>query len=168
MDNDKNPYAAPTARLDDSEATVAEGVLAGRWRRLGGAIIDSIVLMIFILPIFFLLGVFETVNQTEQELVFQIGLMLIGFFIWLVVNAYLLYHHGQTVGKRLVNTKIVTLDDRQAEFSRIVLYRTLPMHAISVTPVIGNFLGLIDALFIFGSEKRCLHDYIAKTRVIMA
>jgi hypothetical protein len=29
-----------------------------------------------------------------------------------------------------------------------------------------NFFGLIDALWIFGEERRCLHDLIAQTIVV--
>ena len=37
-----------------------------------------------------------------------------------------------------------------------------------VTKVLYNipFFALIDILFIFGSEKRCIHDYIARSKVI--
>jgi hypothetical protein len=33
-------------------------------------------------------------------------------------------------------------------------------------PFVGNFVGLVDALMIFGEDHRCLHDRIAGTRVI--
>ena len=42
------------------------------------------------------------------------------------------------------------------------------MTIVAQLPVIGAILGLVNILFIFGPEKRCLHDYIAGTRVIKA
>ena len=33
-------------------------------------------------------------------------------------------------------------------------------------PVIGSFLGLLDVLFIFRQDRRCLHDMVAGTEVI--
>jgi hypothetical protein len=42
----------------------------------------------------------------------------------------------------------------------------LPMQVISFIPGVGSIVaGLVDPLFIFGKDKRCLHDYIAKTKV---
>jgi hypothetical protein len=35
-------------------------------------------------------------------------------------------------------------------------------------PFLGNFIALVDALAIFTSERRCLHDLVANTKVIEA
>jgi uncharacterized RDD family membrane protein YckC len=169
MEGGKNPYAAPAARLDNAQSEAgAEVVLAGRMRRLAGAIIDGLLLMLFFMPAMFFTGVFDIYEQDQQSLLLDIALSVAGFALWLVLNGYLLYHHAQTIGKRLVGTRIVSLENTQAEMSRIVLYRTLPIHVLSSIPFIGSFVGLIDVLFIFGAERRCLHDYIAGTRVVMA
>ena len=32
----------------------------------------------------------------------------------------------------------------------------------------GGLFGLVDILFIFGSERRCIHDLIAQTKVVVA
>ncbi len=37
---------------------------------------------------------------------------------------------------------------------------------ISQVPFIGGIFGLVNALFIFGAERRCLHDRLAGTRVV--
>ena len=42
------------------------------------------------------------------------------------------------------------------------------MWAISIIPVIGSLVGLIDALLIFRDNRRCLHDNIADTMVVVA
>jgi hypothetical protein len=35
-------------------------------------------------------------------------------------------------------------------------------------PLAGNAFSLIDALFIFRQDRRCIHDMIASTRVVPA
>ena len=35
-----------------------------------------------------------------------------------------------------------------------------------ISPILGNFIGLANVLFIFGQRRQCLHDMIAKTIVI--
>jgi hypothetical protein len=47
-----------------------------------------------------------------------------------------------------------------------MLWRYLPTVLLSYVPAIGQLLaGIVNPVLIFGKEKRCLHDYIAKTRV---
>ena len=44
--------------------------------------------------------------------------------------------------------------------------RELVPAAMSAIPLVGPFLSLADALSIFGSQTRCIHDYMADTIVI--
>ncbi|MEA2700447.1 MAG: hypothetical protein QOI66_4718, partial [Myxococcales bacterium] len=37
---------------------------------------------------------------------------------------------------------------------------------ISAIPYLGGLYALVDALFIFRDDRRCIHDLIAGTRVI--
>ena len=37
---------------------------------------------------------------------------------------------------------------------------------VQAIPMIGQLLGLIDALFIFRGDRRCVHDLIAGTKVV--
>ncbi len=46
--------------------------------------------------------------------------------------------------------------------------RYLPTQVIVAIPVVGALYALVDALFIFGAEQRCLHDLIAGTKVVLA
>ena len=59
-------------------------------------------------------------------------------------------------------------DGRILSLGKIIGLRVLPISLAAHIPIVGGFVGLIDALFIFGSEKRCLHDYIAGTIVVDA
>jgi hypothetical protein len=49
-------------------------------------------------------------------------------------------------------------------FNRVIVMRGIVNGILSNIP----FYVLVDVLFIFGSEQRCLHDLIAKTKVVQA
>ncbi|MBX9868647.1 MAG: RDD family protein [Burkholderiaceae bacterium] len=94
--------------------------------------------------------------------------ILLALIVYLVVNGKLLSQYGQTVGKKLLKIKIVRTDGSPVDLKRIVLYRYLPAQLILLVPVIGNFLSLINVLFVFRSSRQCIHDQIADTKVINA
>ena len=83
------------------------------------------------------------------------------------LQIFLLARDGQTVGKRLMGIRIASYaSDQNPGFLRIVGLRMfLPAVIISI-PCVGFLFSLLNILFIFGSEKRCLHDLIAGTKVI--
>jgi hypothetical protein len=68
----------------------------------------------------------------------------------------------------LVKTKIVDLDGKLPFFGKIVISRYLFLGLISQLPIIGLITALVDCLLIFGRERRCLHDYLAGTKVVNA
>jgi uncharacterized RDD family membrane protein YckC len=86
-------------------------------------------------------------------------------FCGAVAQCYLLATTGQTIGKRILRIRIVSLASGETpSFSRVVIRRYF-------LPLILWFLGfglLLDALFIFGKERRCIHDILAGTKVIAA
>jgi uncharacterized RDD family membrane protein YckC len=84
------------------------------------------------------------------------------------INAYLLKAQGQSVGKRMVHTRIVSAKGGPAPWGRTLLMRSFLPAMISNIPGLGGIFGLIDALFIFGDERQCLHDRMADTVVVDA
>jgi len=87
--------------------------------------------------------------------------------VFLLLNGYLLAKYGQTVGKKLVGTRIVShVDERILPLGRVFGLRYLPLSIIAQIPVVGGFVGIIDGLFIFRKDKRCIHDLIAGTKVV--
>lgn len=86
--------------------------------------------------------------------------------IFFVLHGASLYQRGQTIGKRLMGIAIVTLDNQKPAFFPLIAQRYMSQWLIHMVPVIGPLLRLIDVLFIFRADKRCLHDHIAKTKVI--
>lgn len=162
---DENPYAPP-----ESDVAVAEsGELASLGLRLGGAIIDGIISFAILFPLLYFFGFWQTAMAGEESLVQLVVIALMGIVVFLVVHGWLLARHGQTVGKRLVGTRIVSVgDEKILSFGRVITLRYLPVWVVSQLPVIGSILALIDVLFIFRRDRRCVHDLIAGTKVIMA
>lgn len=161
----ENPYAPP-----DSDVTVSDPVdLASRGARLGGAIIDTIIAMTIIFPAMIVSGYWERAMAGDSAAADAVLLGVLGMVGFLVLNGYLLAKHGQTIGKRLVKTRIVSFaDDQILSFGKVIGLRYVPVWVASQIPGIGAILGLVDTLFIFRKDRRCIHDLIAGTRVVTA
>jgi len=156
-----NPYAAPQSAVDDAPTEGFE--LATRGERFAAAVIDGLcfgglgILAALIAPS--MKGVGETAIYAA------IG---IGFFVVAGINLRLLYTSAATIGKRAMKIRVARTDGSQPSLSRLVFMRGLPQWLISAIPYLGNLFSLVDSLFIFGSARRCVHDYIADTVVIKA
>jgi len=145
-------------------------MLASRWRRLGGAFIDGIIAMVTTFPLMKALGLWRT-NPTEHPftLTENVILFFLGLGLFLAINGYLLAKHGHTVGKRLMRTRTVGVTDEAIlPLPRLMALRVLPLWLVNYIPAVGTRLVIVDALFIFRSDKRCVHDLIAGTKVVNA
>ena len=141
--------------------------LASRWRRLFGAILDAIILYLMILPFMFGTGYLERAMENNMTMAEPYYWSLAGFVIYCIVNGYTLHIRGQTLGKMMVATQIVSASGHQLlPLWKILLLRWLPVGILSSIPVIGAVLGLLNVLMIFANDKRCGHDHIAGTIVI--
>jgi len=139
------------------------GKQATKTDRLLAAIIDSIIAVIAMIPLFSYFGMaaFE-----EPDLQLTAAMFVYGLFITVLIHGYLLSKYAQTVGKHYMSIRVENLDGSRASFNTILFKRILPMQIIGIIPAVGQFIaGLINPLFIFGKQRRCLHDYIAKTKV---
>lgn len=140
--------------------------LASRWSRLGASIIDSIIIMLVLMPIFYFTGYFSSLSAGQQPPLLQMLMYaVLGIVIFVVINGKFLVQSGQTVGKKILGIKITDLNQQSpttsALFKRYGLYLGLGQ-----IPFIGEFFSIINVLFIFSKSKRCLHDLAAKTIVI--
>ena len=160
-----NPYAPP-----DSEVVVEDPIdLASRGARFGGALIDGLLAMAVIFPLMFASGYWQMAMAGEQSVAATIGMGVLGIVVFLILHGYFLAKHGQTIGKRLVKTRIVSVhDEKILTLGKVFTLRYLPISVISQIPLVGPILTFIDVLFIFRSDKRCVHDLIAGTKVITA
>jgi uncharacterized RDD family membrane protein YckC len=169
-----NPYAAPGAVVEDASAFAGgdlESRKATRGRRLGAILLDDLSFGLCLLPVAipaYTSYLARARGETVPASAFGAftGVCLVVFMGLIIYNLVLLHRNGQTIGKRLLNIKIVRTDGDRASLSRIFFLRALPIGLLGLIPYAGRFIGLVDALMIFGQEKRCLHDRIADTIVI--
>ncbi len=128
--------------------------LATRTQRLSAVLADGV-----IVGVPYILGSIEAAPEPLRLLGVVASLAL------LVVQLVLVSKRGQTLGKRLLGIRIVLKDTLQnGGFVVNVLKRGFLNGLLSLIP--GYFL--VDCLFIFRENRRCLHDLIAGTVVIQA
>lgn len=128
--------------------------LATRMQRFLAVLADGVILSV---P--YALGSLEAV-PTPLRLVGVIGTLAL-----LVVQLVMVSKQGQTLGKKLVGIRIVMKDTMEdGGFVVNVVKRGFLNGLLSLIP--GYFL--VDCLFIFRGDRRCVHDMIAGTVVIQA
>lgn len=163
-----NPYAAPQADLRIQRAP-ENAELASLGERLGAAIIDTIIMfMVAVVPIIIFYGGWDEyiAAESQESYLFTFVSTGFGFLMYVIVNGYLLAKNGQSVGKKILDIKIVRTDGSKASFVRLVAVRVLFENALLLIPVVDIWLWLINVLFIFRASRKCLHDTVADTIVV--
>ena len=183
------PYPAPAGA-----GTLAgrDPALAEWWQRLVARLIDGLVLAILISPLWFaaFLPVWHRVRALSTEspnlspaaqqaftnsvnqamgsilatlLLFVLAAALISFgYDWLQHGLW-----GQTIGKRVMGTKVVSAGSRGrisggAACGRAAVYALIPL-----VPTAGSIFALINELWLLWDPRRqCLHDKAARTVVV--
>jgi len=166
---EENPYQAPSTDIGDGEVAVTGPELASPWIRLLAAFIDGLLIMLFILPMQFSMGIYDGFPETmvQPDFITTLTIGLAGIFVYALLNSYTLHRNGQTIGKLICKIKIVRADFAPATLVRIIFIRYMPMAFVTQIPFVGAFIGgLIDPLLIFRKSRQCLHDNIADTVVI--
>lgn len=94
------------AEFEEVTQAATEERLASRGERFAAAVIDIVISILASLPFFFYTGL-EALENPDMTLVVT-GLVY-SILIYIVINGYLLFHFGQTVGKRFLNIRIEDL-----------------------------------------------------------
>jgi uncharacterized RDD family membrane protein YckC len=144
-------------------ATTVAAPLASRGARLAARLIDLAFSGIVCVPGFYLSQIADHPGQMAMAR----GLLALGVALLAAVQGSLLTWKGQTIGKRVLGVRIVRFTDGgNPGFLRAVFIRSvLPLLFTSVT-FLGRLFALINILNILGEEHRCLHDYLAGTKVV--
>ena len=185
MSNDANagynPYAPPTP-LGDSVRVLdgaGDAVLAMRGTRLGARLLDGLLAFAAMVPASAIFVAFTASHVTGRQpsdaarmiaaLLLRGGVTLVLFQLPLwAYQWHLLATRGQTLGKRWMRVRVVKLDGAPVDFVSGVVMREWIVGALGFVPYLGALLSLVDDIMIFGEERRCLHDLIAGTKVIVA
>jgi uncharacterized RDD family membrane protein YckC len=185
-----NPFAPPLADVADVAPASASYVLASRWSRLAAVLLDSafFLLVAFALVALMVPGIFTLgwLALTQYAIIKGLGwlyaLLFAGFIALASVHVVLLWQGGQTIGKRIVGVRIVRSNGDRVSFPRLLFLRWIGTAIVTAIPrwlvqgmgahqagiVVGALCGLGGLLLIFGSTRRCLHDYVADTCVATA
>lgn len=163
-----NPYAAPEADLTMVKEVGSDGELAARSTRLVAAIVDSLIGAIYAIPITYFLGTWTYVSQgLTPPIGVTIAAAVFGFLAFLLIHGSFLKASGQTIGKKVTGIRIADLDGNVPDLGTIILRRYLPLSVIASIPLLGIYLPILDVLFIFRKDRRCIHDLIAGTKVLV-
>lgn len=156
-----NPYAAPNADIAIKVAIESTEPLASRSSRLGASFLDNLVVFAAVVPSSVLTFVLP---RKETGVAFIVAsLLAVMSYQW-----YLISTTGRSLGKRWCGLKIVRNDGAPLTFMTGVVLREWLPFALRIIPGLGTLLGVVDPLFVFFDDRRCIHDHIAGTRVIEA
>jgi uncharacterized RDD family membrane protein YckC len=139
-------------------------VLAEPGTRLVAHIVDQLAMFAPFLGCI-LLAAMLSAGTGSDDTVFGL-FVLLGMVLMLGVMGYQLYllsASGQTIGKRMLGIQVVRNDGSRASFGRLLLLRICVPGAISAG---CGLFGLVDVLFIFAADRRCVHDHLADTKVV--
>jgi uncharacterized RDD family membrane protein YckC len=170
-----NPFQAPMAELNGPptiDPGLGAAVAAERGARFAAIMLDGLCLLpatVVVFAIAFMAGTAKRDGGPIPAVVPVLG-ALAGLYalVFVCYQMYSLTKRGQTLGKRWMKIRIVKVDGSAPGFVHAVLLRAILGGVIGAIPYLGGLYGLVDALFIFRDDRRCVHDHIAGTRVVKA
>ena len=183
-----NPYSPPASELNQGLVTGAQSVeLAERGTRLVAASLDGLLITLPLLPmvalgIYVMSRMLKTMGEGRIEDPARLSALAsldgmawwplaigLGFFAACGIVVYqwiLISRTGQSLGKKWTGIRIEKIDGSRVTFGTGVVLRNWVPKVMGAVPYLGMLFHLVDCLFIFREDRRCLHDHIAGTRVV--
>jgi uncharacterized RDD family membrane protein YckC len=165
----ENPYEPPH-RYKPPRVASSEIKLAGRGARFVAFLLDFSSTLLLAIVLFFLVtrGLLIDDEPVRESHYWGLVITVLFAFVFSGVNSGLLSRNGQTIGKKLMRIRIVSVDGSYLPASRILARRYFPWWAVELIPFVGGIFTVVDALFIFRTDRRCIHDFIGGTIVVKA
>ncbi|QXJ24420.1 RDD family protein [Actinomadura graeca] len=164
--------------------------LAGRWARLGAALLDGLIVGVVSLPFLIqairwdrLKEISESGETATPSDMYDIPRLLIGYAVAFVLGfAYYTVLHarwGQTVGKRAAGIRLVRASDQAAVgwgqaaarqgFVYLITIGTAVLNLLGPAGGLVGIAGLLDnAWILWDARRQALHDKVAGTIVVKA
>jgi uncharacterized RDD family membrane protein YckC len=142
--------------------------LAGRGRRLLATLIDMVLVPVLAILLMLVSGVLEHADDWTQSAMPLLRMGLLGLASYVLLNLWLLWTRGQTVGKAALGIAIVRATDGTHPalwrlFVRGLFFPTL--YLIVLVPYVA-LIPVIDQVLIFRKDRRCVHDWASGTAVV--
>jgi uncharacterized RDD family membrane protein YckC len=138
------------------------GAIASRSQRLAGYAIDVLLVG----------GPFLAITLTTSDIDLRNRVFDTPVWVpWAAVSVRFLYtalmtaHDGQTVGRKVMRTRVVSLDTMEAPTLTTSSVRALPS-MLDAIPLVGRLTLLVFVPVAVRSDRRGLHDLVAGTAVI--
>jgi len=152
---DKGPPGQPGPQIDNT---------APVFKRIAAALIDLIVTDLIASVVLGLLRVDLTgVNPFQVPVGLAVKLLACFVLVFFAINSLMLFKYGQTLGKRLMNIAIVDIRGGPSAPANLIINRYASQVAMLFVPLL-NFVDIF--MMLLRRDRRCLHDLLAKTRVI--
>ena len=139
-------------------------------QRMAATGLDWALITVVTLLVILATGVLEHAEDYANVGRSTVNAVLCGLPAYLILNGWLLWTRGQTAGKAAMSLMIVDHPTGNcASFWKLLFVRALiPVVVIAVGFIWEPLwlLVLIDFCFIFRKDQRCLHDWVAGTRVV--
>jgi uncharacterized RDD family membrane protein YckC len=153
-DHPADPYSPPGSDVNAGLLTGGQGFeLAERGTRLWAVMIDGLLISLPLLPVV-VVGIYFG-SQADAA----VGAVAI--YQWVLIC-----RTGQTLGKKWTGIRIERIDGARLTFGTGVFLRNWIAKLVGSVPYLGAVFQLVDCLFIFRDDRRCIHDHIAGTRVV--
>ncbi|NJR43758.1 MAG: RDD family protein [Akkermansiaceae bacterium] len=131
---------------------------------------NGIISLIAAIPIWgglFLIGVVKSVKGMGSiGYGSTVVITVLSYALFIAIQWTSLIQTGQTIGKKVVKTRIVTMDGRKPSIQDLLVKKYGFMNAVGLIPVVGALISLLQVCLIFKRDRRCLHDTIAGTQVM--
>ena len=144
--------------------TYIEGEASDRWDQWFAFKLDGFLLSLITTPILIVISVAFSSFVEENVVTFFILSYAIVIIVYFSLHGYYLVTRSQTLGKHLVGIQIKTMDGQRASFQRIIFVRSLSYILLSI--ISFGVYPLLNLFFVLRKNKRSLHDYIARTRLV--